>query len=343
MAWTLVRRSSTGRTAVTTARLIDADGAGRRLEFRRVRQRGPAGSTGLDDPAPAAPAGPTTDSPATLRRPGSHRALRGGVGFVATRQPTHSHRAPRRGVGFIEELRWTFSHRRGWLIGFAFNLVTAAVVVGYRHYDPNSGALQLAGLAAGIAAWVIAGTLATNQLGQDAEHVRDRMRSRHSIVPVLLVKSLVLATLLLPITIAVSVVVQADITRLHELVPSVTEDLLDVFVVLLWLGVGSVTSVMLPYRPIPLRERWRKRSSWLRWGICLLVPYLIFFAVIPVLEWPPRGVAGHLFGGRHTNLTEYASTFVLWGIVIWMAGLGVATLYVRRAPNRLLADLQRPD
>jgi hypothetical protein len=262
---------------------------------------------------------------------------------MTLRRSRINHGNQRRGVGFVEELRWTFSHRRGWLIGFVFNLMAAAVFVGYDRYNPRSGALRLAGLAAEVAAWVIASTLATNQLGEDAEHVLDRMRSRQSITRVLLVKNLVLAVLLLPITIAVSVAVQDDLTRLHELFSSVTEDLLDLFVVLLWLGVGSVTSVLLPYRPLPLRARWRKRASWLRWGICQLVPYLLFFTVMPVLVWPPHDVAAHLFGGRHTNLVEYASTFVLWGILVWMTGLGLATLYVRRAPDRILADLQRGD
>jgi hypothetical protein len=161
-------------------------------------------------------------------------------------------------------------------------------------------------------------------------------------VRVLLSKNLVLASLLVPITVAVSVAAQLDITRLHQLVPSVTEDLLDLFVVLLWLGIGGLTSVVLPYRPLPPRARWRARSTWPRWLACQALPYLMFFSVIPLLTFPPYEMARHLFGGRHTNLTEYSATFVLWGLVVWTTGLALAAWYVRRAPERFLADLRRP-
>jgi hypothetical protein len=155
-------------------------------------------------------------------------------------------------------------------------------------------------------------------------------------------KNLVLASLLVPVTVAVSVAAQLDITHLHRLLPSVTEDLLDLFVVLLWLGIGGLTSVLLPYRPIHLQARWRARHTWPRWLACQVLPYVLFFSVIPMLTWPPYEVAGHLFGGRRTNLTEYSATFVLWGVGVWVIGLSLAAMHVRRAPARFLADLKRP-
>ena len=243
---------------------------------------------------------------------------------------------------YSDEVRWTLSHRRGWLIGFAANLVVAAAFVGYTLYSPRTGGLRLAGLAAELAAWVIASTLATNQLGDDFEYVWSRIEQHDSIVRILLAKNLVLASLLVPITVAVSVATQLDVTRLHRLLPSVTEDLLDLFVVLLWLGIGGLTSVLIPYRPIPPRARWRARNTWLHWGACQALPYVLFFSVIPILTWPPYEVSRHLFGGRHTNLTEYSATFVFWGVVIWATGLAGAAVYVRRAPERFLADLKRP-
>ena len=139
---------------------------------------------------------------------------------------------------YADELRWTVSHRRSWLIGFAINLALAAAFVSYTHYNPRTGGVRLAGLAAELAAWVIASTLATNQLGDDAAYVLSRIDQHDSIVRILLSKNLVLASLLVPITVAVSVAAQLDITHLHRLLPSVTEDLLDLFVVLMWLGIG---------------------------------------------------------------------------------------------------------
>jgi hypothetical protein len=243
---------------------------------------------------------------------------------------------------YSDELRWTFTHRRSWLIGFATNLAIAAAFVGYTHYSPRTGGVRLAGIAAELAAWVIASTLATNQLGDDSAYVLSRIEQEDGIVRILLSKNLVLASLLVPITVAVSLAAQLDLTHLHRLVPSMTEDLLDLFVVLLWLGIGGLTSVLLPYRPIPLRARWRARNTWPRWLACQALPYVLFFSLIPMLTVPPYEVAGHLFGGRHTNLTEYSATFVLWGLGVWAAGLALAAVYVQNAPERFLAHLRRP-
>jgi hypothetical protein len=243
---------------------------------------------------------------------------------------------------FVDELRWTVRHRRGWLIGFAANLVAAAIFLGYQRYDPDRQVLRVAGLAAELATWVVASTLSTNQLGEDADHVLASLRYDRNLTRLLVLKNLVLFVLLVPITFGVSVAVQLDESRLHELLPSVAEDLLDEFVLGLWLGIGSLASVLLPYRPMPLRSRWHLRSTWPRWATCQALPYLIFLTIVPALVWPPYEVAKHLFGGRHTNLVEYASTFTFWGVFIWMAGLGLSALYVRRAPDRVLAALSQP-
>ncbi len=243
---------------------------------------------------------------------------------------------------YVDELRWTFSHRRAWLIAFTANLILAAAFVGYERYSPRTGGLKLAGAAAELAAWVLASTLTTNQLGDDADNVLSRIDHGDHIVHILLSKDLVLASLLLPITLAVSVAAQLDITRMNRLAPSLAEDLLDVFVVLLWLGIGALTSVLVPYRTISLRARWRARRTWPRWLVCQGLPYVLFFTVVPLLTWPAYEAAGDLFGGRRTNLAEYSTTFVLWGAMVWVGGLALAAVYVRRARDRFLSDLRRP-
>jgi hypothetical protein len=254
----------------------------------------------------------------------------------------HRREVPSLRRDFVDELRWTVRHRRGWLIGFAVNLVAAAIFLGYQRYDPDRQVLRVAGLAAELAAWVLASTLATNQLGEDADQVLASVRYDRNLTRMLVLKNFVLFILLVPITFGVSVAVQLDESRLHELLPSVAEDLLDEFVLGLWLGIGSLTSVLLPYRPMPLRSRWQQRSTWPRWAACQAVPYLIVLTIIPALVWPPYDVAKHLFGGRHTNLVEYASTFTVWGVFIWIAGLALSALYVRRWPDRVLAALEHP-
>ena len=69
---------------------------------------------------------------------------------------------------------------------------------------------------------------------------------------------------------------------------------------------------------------------------------MLFFSVIPLLTLPPYEAARHLFGGRHTNLTEFSATFLLWGLGVWATGLALAAAYVRHFPERFLRDFNRP-
>ena len=71
-----------------------------------------------------------------------------------------------------DELRWTFSGRKGWRFGMALNLFVAIVVSGYQAYDPHvSGDIKIANIGSAVVLYVLAGTLATNQLGADADRV----------------------------------------------------------------------------------------------------------------------------------------------------------------------------
>ena len=245
--------------------------------------------------------------------------------------------------GYLAELGWTFARRRGFLLGFAANLVLAAVFVAVDRYDPQRGTVRVAGFAAELAAWAIAGTICTNQLGSDSKQVVSALRRSTSVARILVTKSLVLATLLLPVTVAIAVAVEVDLTQASTLPQDLTLDLLDAYVVLLWLGVGSVTSVLIPYQPLPLRTRWRARSTWARWTFTQAVPYAAFFVVLPGLTWPVEAFTRHEFGARVSHLAEYSGSFLGYGLLVWAAGLGVATLYAHLTLHRLLSDLERDD
>ena len=245
------------------------------------------------------------------------------------------------GLSYSTELRRTFARRNGYLLAFFVNLSLAGVFLAVDRYDPQRGSVRVAGFAAELAAWAIAGTICTNQLGGDSEQVLVALRGRTSIVQILVVKSLVLATLLLPVTLVIALVVEVDLSAVSTLPEDLTLDLLDVYVVLLWLGVGSVTSVLIPYRPIPLRTRWRARDTWARWAFVQVVPYLAFFLVLPGLTYPVERFTADMFGNRVSSLVEYSSSFAGYGFLVWGAGLVLAMLYARLAPHRLLSDLQR--
>jgi hypothetical protein len=248
---------------------------------------------------------------------------------------------PREGVlaDLADELRWTFGARKGWLIGIAFNLVLAGIYVGYTHYHPHSrDPVDITGLATGVVAWVLSDVVNTNQMGSDAARVRASIERGDSVARILALKTLGLAVLLAPLAATVSVVARLLLDRWRFIPWAV---MMDMDVLFAWLGVGCVASVLFPYNPIPLRERIRLRRSWLRWGFCLAVPYLLYPAIGYICAWPPDRFARHFIGDPHVYFTQWAVCYMVWGFVVWGIGLGIAQAYSHVKSHRLLVDLDR--
>ncbi|HWC39862.1 MAG TPA: hypothetical protein VG476_15100, partial [Acidimicrobiales bacterium] len=146
----------------------------------------------------------------------------------------------------IDELRWTFSARKGWLIGILGNLALAIGYVGYNHYDPHHvDDLRIANIGAAVVVWVLSSVLSTNQLGSDSDRVRTSLERGDSVPRILAIKNLALSLLLVPLAIAISVAVRIPLERWRLLPHAV---MLDVGAVFFWMGIGSVVSVLLPYR-----------------------------------------------------------------------------------------------
>lgn len=240
----------------------------------------------------------------------------------------------------VDELRWTATSRKGWLIGLAGNVVVAAAVVGYTHFDPNRpGDLRIANVGTAVVVWVLSNTLNTNQLGADSDRVVASLERGDSVPRILAIKNLALAVMLVPLAIFVSVLVRILVER-WRLLPHAL--MADVGAVFLWLGVGSVISVLIPYRPIALRARRRLRRTWPRWAFCLAVPDLTYFLVLPILHLPYFTIySGRAFGPYQQNFVIYSVIYLAIGLGYWALGLWLAALYARHRPERLVTNLAR--
>jgi hypothetical protein len=292
---------------------------------------------------PARPhAGPVTSNPTgatdALPGPKAPEPVLDGDGTAFPAEPPALH--PLDEVD--DELRWTFHERRGWLIGIGVNLVVAGIWVGYTHYQPHShDSFRIAGIAAGVALWVLANVVTTNQLGADAERVAHNLEHGRSVAHELALKNAALATLLLPLTVVVSVGTRLALDRWRAIPHSV---ILDLAVVVIWMGMGNVVSALLPYRPIRLVERWQRRRSWLRWILCLAVPYALYY-VHRWIVWPMNRFDHHhdLLGDDGRNLMAYSLLALGWSLVVWSLSLGFVRWYSTARHDRLDRDLHRPD
>jgi hypothetical protein len=239
-----------------------------------------------------------------------------------------------------DELRWTFHSRKGWVFGLAFNLVTALVWVGLQRYDPHrSGDLKIANIGIAIVLYFLADVVNTNQLGSDRDRVLASLNDGDTVRRILAIKNLALAVMLVPLAVLVSLLVRILVGRwrliLHPL-------LTDVGAVFLWLGVGSVISVLLPYRPIAIRARLKQRRTWPRWAICQAVPYAAYLALVPLMHLPYAAIYHYrLLGAYAPHYVLYSFVYLAIGLVYWIIGLVLGELYARRRLPRLITDLRR--
>jgi hypothetical protein len=240
----------------------------------------------------------------------------------------------------VDELSWTFHGRKGWVFGLAFNLVTALVWVGLQRYDPHrSGDIRIANIGIAIVLYFLADVVNTNQLGSDRDRVIASLDDGDTVRRILIIKNLSLAVMLVPLALFVSLLVRILVGRWHTILHPVFTDIGAVF---LWLGVGSVISVLLPYRPIAIRQRVKLRRTWPRWALCQAVPYGAYLVLVPLMHLPYAAIFHYrLLGEYYPNYVLYSIVYLAIGLAYWVIGLALAERYARRKLPRLMTHLRR--
>ncbi|HEY2225477.1 hypothetical protein [Actinomycetospora sp.] len=224
------------------------------------------------------------------------------------------------------EVAATFGRRRTRLLGLVANLVLALGYVGWSHWHPNRPEMFAAAhLGVAVVVWIMADVVNTNQLGADGEEVAAQLARGRGVARILATKNLALATVIAPVALAVTLGAQALASRAPDLGRA---SLADVGAVFCWLGLGSVLSVLMPYRPLPWRDRLAARHTWLRWTVCVTAPWIVVLGLEPAL-----GVAD-----RAAGLTGRGGTLAL-GIVCWGLGLAAAARLARRRNQALRRQL----
>ena len=192
-----------------------------------------------------------------------------------------------------------------------------------------------------LASWALSDVPSTNLFGGRSEQVLEHMNKPAEIRRIMTVENLVLWSLVAPGSMLLS----------FGLMPSQHEPLMSLAIAIgalcipfAYLGLASIVAPLLPYHPLPWRERLKRRDTWPRWGVAIGVAYF-------ALTWP----AGMLAIGPATLILTYvgkepihyliaAILVTPWCLFIWRAGLHIST---RIAQHRriwleaFLADPQR--
>jgi hypothetical protein len=238
----------------------------------------------------------------------------------------------------VDEIRWTFTRRLGWVLQILLNLCIGIPVVIATTWNAHADEVRVSGFATSVAGWVLASALNANQLGFDADRSAASLRAGDTAWRILFLKNLAVLVVLAPAVFATSIVLRLTVAHAPDPIPiALVRDLADITV---WLGFGSLLSVLLPFRPLGMRGRWVARVTWPRFALCLAAPYVVYYLLLRGWHLPELWLVDQVFH-RHTRRHPwgYALGTLAWGLVTWGVGLALAELYGRRCANRLERDL----
>jgi hypothetical protein len=248
---------------------------------------------------------------------------------------------PRLGlVGDVaDEIRWTFTKRLGWIGQILLNLAIGLPIVFAMAWNSHRDGVRVSGFATSIAGWVLASALNTNQLGFDADRAAASFRSGDTAWRVLFLKNLSVFVVLTPPILLLSTILRLTVAHPPDAIPiALIRDVADITV---WLGFGSLLSVLLPFRPLGIRGRWETPSSWVRFAVCVGAPYAVYYALLKSWHVPELAVADRLFHHARHHVLAYSLTLLVWGFVTWSLGLVLAEVYYQCWPKKLEDDLDR--
>jgi hypothetical protein len=128
---------------------------------------------------------------------------------------------------------------------------------------------------------------------------------------ILAIKNVALAVILYPLAILITIGHLLIAGRWHLPLHVAVFDLGAVF---LWIGVGSVVSVLLPYPPIRIHRRVRAilaRKGVVRYALCQAAPYVLWYGIIKVLHLPWHAIwDDRVLGPRLTDFPSYALVYL---------------------------------
>ncbi|MFZ1853525.1 MAG: hypothetical protein WAU06_01260 [Candidatus Nanopelagicales bacterium] len=243
---------------------------------------------------------------------------------------------------FRQEIKTTLGRQFRWpfddLQVIAFNAVL--VIGGWFLLSPAAvfRFTSLIFLPAAIASWTFADVPATNLYGADPELTLQRIDDPVALRRLFSVRNVVLWILISPICFALA----------WGLAPSEGKWVLSAAIAVAvmcmpfaYLGLCSLVAPLLPFHRMPLKQRMHRRDTWLRWGVGVVIPYVLTTPAA-LLALSPFILVYNLLGQQQEHFLLAAVLMTPWCFLLWRVGLHLATRLTERRHDWLVAFLSDP-
>lgn len=209
-------------------------------------------------------------------------------------------------------------------------LVNAAIVVGIWFFINPSIVLRhtaIIFLPVAIGSWALSDVPATNLIAGKATHTRDCLHDATLIRRVMTVQNLALWVLISPACMLLSL---ALLPSGGNPTVSAAVAIAVLFLPFPYMGLAAIVAPLLPFHPMPARQRLRRRDTWLRFGAAILLAYFLLTGPAALLALGPAVLLLTLVGQEPQHFALAAFLMIPWCLLLWRGGLWVAARIAMR-------------
>lgn len=108
-----------------------------------------------------------------------------------------------------------------------------------------------------------------------------------------------------------------------------------------FLGITSIVAPLLPYHPMSIKERRKKKNTWIRWGVAVIIPFILTMPSAFLLLLPAIGLV-ELMGRSSTSVGLALLVTIVWTYIVRKIAVGITLRLTAQREERLRAFLSDP-
>lgn len=190
-----------------------------------------------------------------------------------------------------------------------------------------------------LASWAYADVPATNLLGSHAEQVIPILDQGKRLRRIMTVQNLALWILVSPAGLVLSLALAPS---QNEPIVSLAIGVATMVLPFVYLGLAAIMAPLLPFHPMPWKERLARKDTWVRYGLALSIAYFGLTWPASVIALAPSSLVFGLAGDGPEHYLISAVLITPWCLFIWRMGLFISSRITARHHGRLTAFLADP-
>lgn len=190
-----------------------------------------------------------------------------------------------------------------------------------------------------LASWAYSDVPATNLFGVRAEQIVEVLEQPERVRRIMTVENLSLWILVSPLCLLLAI---GLLPSQHEPVMSMAIAVAVMCLPFTYLGLAAIVAPLLPFHPLPWRERVRRRDTWPRYGLAVGIAYFGITWPASLVSFTPVII---IVGFVGTTPTHYFAAAVLatpWCLLTWRLGLLLSSRITKHRANFLSEFLADP-